>query len=204
MAYVHITDSIRRDVSYTIRDIYNKKKDAIMARLQNLPLADEIYEAEHGKYVPLIEQLPKKWFTTSSCMSVSVTGAKGYGVQFQSHFVGYHQRPVPAIEVNGPYRLSPGCPSYAAAVELVDQHCATCIEENKLLHVLVGQVLTSCTSLKHVLEIWPTALEYMPDYVKERHNKVTGKARKKRSVPDITIDDDIKIAIAKHRLTKGA
>lgn len=205
MAYVHISDGIRRDVHSTIRDIYNKKKAAIQNKLAGLPLADEIYAIEHEKYTPLITQLPRKWFSTTNGMHVKVIAPSGHVIQFFSHFGnGYYSRPMPAIELNGGYALSSECPSYKAAIELVNQHTAACAEEAKLLHVLVEQVLKSCTSLKQVLEIWPTALEYMPEYVRERHIKVTGKARKKPLQPQITISDDVKIAIAKHRLTKGA
>lgn len=75
-------------------------------------------------------------------------------------------------------------------------------EERTLITTIVEGVLVQCGTLRQVLEVWPTALDFMPSTVRDVHYAKTEK-RKTNSTADIQIDDSVKVALMKARMTQG-
>ena len=78
------------------------------------------------------------------------------------------------------------------------------LEEEKkiLIATIIEGVLTQCNTLRQVLEVWPTALDFMPDAARDMHYAKTEK-RKTSPAADIQIDNSVKIALMKARMTQG-
>lgn len=76
--------------------------------------------------------------------------------------------------------------------ERLKKECSDLITE-------ITKVFASCTTLKQLLEIWPSALEFCPADVVERHNRVAA-PRTKEEV-DVKLSDSTKLALVKIRMT---
>lgn len=96
------------------------------------------------------------------------------------------------------FRLLPDMEPYKHAVEILTAETKLREEQKSLIQAIVGGVLKECTTLRQVLEHWPTALEFMPDDVREVHNRAVEK--KTRDKPNIEIGDDIKMSLIKARM----
>lgn len=75
-------------------------------------------------------------------------------------------------------------------------------EKKTLIATIVDGVLMQCSTLRQVLEVWPTALDFMPESARQQHYAKTEK-RKASPAADIQIDDSVKIALMKARMTQG-
>ena len=111
-------------------------------------------------------------------------------------FIHSHWTPTPK------FALSETFPGYEFAKKIwleIDQ-----LEEEKktLIATIVEGVLMQCSTLRQVLEIWPTALDFMPDTARDMHYAKTEK-RKASPAADIQIDDSVKVALMKARMTQG-
>ena len=75
-------------------------------------------------------------------------------------------------------------------------------EKKTLITTIVEGVLMQCSTLRQVLEVWPTALDFMPPGVRDLHYAKPEK-RKTNPAADIQIDDSVKVALMKARMTQG-
>jgi hypothetical protein len=76
-------------------------------------------------------------------------------------------------------------------------------EANSLKDALVEDVMTKCTTLKQVLEVWPSALDFMPDEVKTRHYEQTSR----KAVPKkekIVVSAATRVALIKALMLKDS
>lgn len=67
----------------------------------------------------------------------------------------------------------------------------------KKLHEDIKKILTTCRTLKQVLEVWPSALEFCPEAAKQRHAAPDPPRYKKG---DVTLSDDTKLELVKVRM----
>lgn len=71
-------------------------------------------------------------------------------------------------------------------------------ERDKLIAQIVKGVLTKCSTLRQVLELWPTAMDFMPDDAKQRH---AAKSKKRQlTAEELSIDNDVKVSLMKARM----
>ena len=96
------------------------------------------------------------------------------------------------------FKLLESMAPYEHAKKILLEIGAMAEERDELIHQLVDGVLTECTTLRQVLELWPTALDFMPDSVKQRH---AAKAEKRSSgMEELSIDNDVKVSLMKARM----
>jgi hypothetical protein len=74
-------------------------------------------------------------------------------------------------------------------------------EYASLRESLCTNVVGKCSTLRQVLELWPSAIDFMPEDVVQKHREVTGK--RKNIVQEINVDDSIKASLAKERMIYG-
>ncbi len=99
--------------------------------------------------------------------------------------------------------LPEDAPSYEAAVKLLQEHDTIDAERRQTVRAIEHNILDKCATLKQLLEVWPNAMEFIPEPAKIRHNL---KVVAKKSAPtEITINDEIKASLIKTRmLTAGS
>ena len=66
----------------------------------------------------------------------------------------------------------------------------------------IAQLLDSCSTLRQVLEKWPTALDFMSDEVRAKHAKKVDQTEKRAKVI-ADVDDQAKMLLMKARMLSG-
>lgn len=213
MATVRITNDIRYHVKNRFEALYRERIERKQKELQNLDIGNVCYlHYVPAKYRELAQQLNAdddgQWLDTVSSITIEMTylandanrtkttvtfsvplkppvplpqRLRGYGARFK------------LLESMAPYE-------YAKKIYLDLDHMNE--ERDKLVAQIVDGVLTKCSTLRQVLELWPTALDFMPDDVKQKH---AAKTEKRQSVvEELSIDNDVKVSLMKARmLTAG-
>lgn len=213
MATVRINNDIRYHVRQQFEALYRQRLADKQAELSTLDIGNACY----AKSIPLeIRELAAKlnkdpdgkWLQTHDNMLVRMTYIGANGVSKTVHFMVPFTPPVPlpsrytsGYGTNRGMELTEDMEPYkhAKAVYLaIDE-----LEEDraKLITSIVDGVLVQCSTLKQVLEYWPTAMDFMPESVRYQHALKADKRVKKEI--SIEIDAQTKISLMKARMLQS-
>lgn len=213
MATVRITNDIRRYVKDKFEVLYRERIARKQTELKNLDIGNVCYlHYVPAKYRELAQQLNADedgaWLGTVSNVAIEMTYLKNDANRTETTVVF-------TVPLNPPVPLPQRLRDYGARFKLLEsmapyEHAKkiyldldTMLEErDKLIGQIVDGVLIKCSTLRQVLELWPTALDFMPDEVKQRH---AAKTEKRQSIAEeVSIDNDVKVSLMKARmLTAG-
>lgn len=213
MATVRITKDIRIHVYSKLNALYSERIDRKQKELQNLDIGNVCYlHYVPAKYRELAQQLNADgdgaWLEAVSNVTIKMTYLANDAnrtkktVTFSVPF----EPPVPLpTRLRGYYaslELLESMAPYEHAKKIYLDFDAMVEERDKLIDQIVNGVLTKCSTLRQVLELWPTAMDFMPDDVRQRH---AAKPEKRQSVAEeLSIDNDVKVSLMKARmLTAG-
>lgn len=213
MATVRITNDIRYHVKNKFEALYRERIERKQKELQNLDIGNVCYlHYVPAKYRELAQQLNAdgdgQWLNTVSSITIEMTYLANDAnrtkktVTFSVPF----KPPVPLPQrlhgYNARFKLLESMAPYEHAKKIYLDLDTMNEERDKLIGQIVDGVLTKCSTLRQVLELWPTAMDFMPDEVKQRH---AAKTEKRQSVvEELSIDNDVKVSLMKARmLTAG-
>lgn len=213
MATVRITHDIRNHVKRTFEELYRKRINRKKEELQHLNIGNVCYQ----HYIPasyrrLVQQLNTdldgKWVEEASSIVIEMTYHKddAHHAETTVLFTVPFKPPVPLPQrlrnYSAKFKLLESMAPYEHAKKIYLELDALNEERDKLIGQIVNGVLTKCSTLRQVLELWPTAMDFMPDEVRQKH---AAKTEKRQSVvEELSIDDDVKVSIMKARmLTTG-
>lgn len=209
MATVKITPAIIEHVRGEIQKLYKSRIDKLTEEAESCGIGDRLYDLRVPRDVQSlmrrIEELqPGVWFERSETIKgvTSISLDSGGSKTVYLLFKLSENKPVfPGI---GRYASAMGVPSdlpeFSTLREITIQISELERERDKLSDMLVNGVLEKCTTLKQVLEFWPTALDFMPDKVKERHSQQTAQSKSRAKQAEIKIDDETKATLIKARM----
>ena len=208
MASVVITSTIRSEVRQKITNMFSKRIETKLAELNKLGIGEYIFESQLSPedcqlVAKLNESKSGTWVQPSIAVNVACTyiNAQGKADSYAFRVTFRPPVPLPLKMANHSYTFkldSTHGEIHTKASTVLSEWSILNAEREKLIATLVNGVLTQCKSLRQVLEVWPNAMEFMPEYVCTRHaERVT---KRERSVPDITIDDDTKASLIKARM----
>lgn len=214
MATVRITNEIRQYVRARFMSMFHRRIEEKTKQLQHLGIANACYEAKvPQKYRDLAAQLNQDpdggWIEETTSFMVEMKYTTDVGTEKVVVFSVPFKPPVPLPQrLHGRYSLSRfqlteelECYQHAKKVWLeVDQLTR---ERDNLISTIVDGVLTQCSTLRQVLLVWPTALDFMPEAARQQHYAKTEK-RSSNPAADIQIDDSVKVALMKARMTEGS
>ena len=213
MATVRITADIRYHVKNKFEALYRERIERKQEELQNLDIGNVCYlHYIPAKYRELAQQLNADdngtWVDELRETIIEMTDRKNDADQTTKTvvFTVPFKPPVPAPQRMSGYgaklKLLESMAPYEHAKKIWLEIDAMYEERNKLIEHLVSGVLTKCSTLRQVLELWPTAMDFMPDEVKQKH---AAKTEKRQSVvEELSIDNDVKVSLMKARmLTAG-
>lgn len=205
MATVRITHYIRGYVSQQLDNLTANRISKLRERLSALPFCEHF----HNKLVPQKDR---------HFLEQSAAEGRTYGYRLSSlavnfptinrvySFVGNDKCLFPYELISLSWSNTVNLSVTADACELTDQALAmiaeidAITEENKALKdKLVHGVLTQCTTLRQVLEVWPNALQFMPPETIEAHNRQTEK-RTASKLEAMAVDDDTKVMLMKAQM----
>lgn len=213
MATVRITKDIRYHVKDKFDALYRERIERKQKELQNLDIGNVCYlHYVPAKYRELAQQLNAdgdgQWLDTVSSITIEMT-----------YLANDANRPKKTVAFSVPFKPPVPLPTrlrgYSAKFKLLEtmapyEHAKKIYldldhmneERDKLVAQIVDGVLTKCSTLRQVLELWPTALDFMPDDVKQKHSAKTEK--RQSVVEELSIDNDVKVSLMKARmLTAG-
>ena len=208
MATVRITQEIRLGVRRKIELLFDARIQKKFEELQHLDVAVQVFMhritpeefAAAQKlnadvtWVPVIRSLPVRIEYTG------IDGAKK-NVPFTVPF----KPPVPAPQSFHGYSATseknivhPSLPCYQPCVDVLLERDRM-VKERDTLRDSIGNLLSSCSTLRQVLEKWPTALDFMSDEVKAKHAEKVSPTKKETKVIS-EVDDQAKMLLMKARM----
>lgn len=209
MATVRITNEIRYHVKSKFEELYRERIERKQKELQNLDIGNVCYlHYVPAKYRELAQQLNADgdgaWLDTVSNIGIEMTYLKNDANRTKTTVVFSVplKPPVPLpqrLRGYGPkFKLLESMAPYEHAKKIYLDLDAMIEERDMLIEQIVRGVLTKCSTLRRVLELWPTAMDFMPDDVKQRH---AAKAEKRQSVvEELSVDNDVKVSLMKARM----
>lgn len=209
MATVRITNHIRDHVRIKFNALYRERVERKKEELHNLDIGNTCYMYYvPAKYRELAQQLNADddgpWLDMVENITVEMDYLKDDADRTKTTvgFVVPLKPPAPLPQrlcgYGVKFKLLESMAPYEHAKKIYLDLDAIVEERNKLIYQIVGGVLTKCSTLRQVLELWPTALDFMPDEVKQQH---ATKAKKRKSVvEELSIDNDVKVSLMKARM----
>lgn len=211
MATVRITNDIRSHVRNKFEALYRERIERKQKELQNLDIGNVCYlHYVPAKYRELAQQLNADgdgpWLNLVSSITIEMTYLKNDGTERAVAFTVPLRPPVPLPTrlrgYDAKFKLLETMAPYEHAKKIYLDLDTMNEERDKLIDQIVDGVLIKCSTLRQVLELWPTAMDFMPDEVKQKH---AAKTEKRQSiVEELSIDNDVKVSLMKARmLTAG-
>lgn len=211
MATVRITNDIRSHVRNKFEALYRERIERKRKELQNLDIGNVCYlHYVPAKYRELAQQLNAdgdgRWLNLVSDVNIQMNYRKNDGTETAVFFTVPLRPPVPLPTrlrgYDAKFKLLETMAPYEHAKKIYLDLDTMNEERDKLIDQIVDGVLTKCSTLRQVLELWPTAMDFMPDEVKQKH---AAKTEKRQSiVEELSIDNDVKVSLMKARmLTAG-
>ena len=211
MATVRITEQIRREVRRKIESLYELRIKKKLEELQHLDVAMQVFMQQVSfEEFATAQKLNTdvKWVPEISNFFVRISYAGLDGATKHVTFNVLFKPPVPAPQSFHGYSPSneqnivhPSLPCYQPCVDVLLEHDRM-VQERDTLHDSIAQLLNSCSTLRQVLEKWPTALDFMPDEVKAKHaEKVNPTKKEVKAISEV--DDQAKMLLMKARMLNG-
>lgn len=204
MATVRISEYIRGEVRDKIRALFGVREKAAEDSLATVDVGHEVLcgtlpNDQLRTAIALNEKA--HWMNTHNMINVLIQFTDHKGRQqkmvFRTTVRPKLPLPISLTTYSSPaVEMTSAMPSYekvAAIARNIYQIKDDCSE----LQAAVSKILNQCTTLRQVLEIWPSALDYMPDEIKKRHAE---KAQKREAAQIDDVGDDTKTLLMKARL----
>ena len=210
MATVRITNEIRYAVRRKIESLFDARIKKKYEELQHLDVAMQVFmrritPEEFAAAQKLNADV--KWVPEISSLTVRIEYTGIDGAEKKAAFTVPFEPPVPAPQSFHGYSgnekniVHPSLPCYQPCVDVLLEHDRM-VKERDTLRDSIAQLLDSCSTLRQVLEKWPTALDFMPDDVKALHAQ-KAEPRKKKAKVIAEVDDQAKMLLMKARMLNG-
>ena len=209
MATVRITNEIRQHVDKKIESLFDARIKKQYEELQRLDVAMQVFMRRITPEEFAIAQklnTDVKWVPEIYDLFVHITYTGIDGKEKNRSFRVPFKSPVPAPTNFHSYNnaknlVYPSLPCYQPCVDVLLEHDRM-VKERDTLQDSIATLLNSCSTLRQVLEKWPTALDFMPDEVKAKHAKKVDPTKKEAKVIS-EVDDQAKMLLMKARMLNG-
>lgn len=213
MATVRITQEIRQDVRLKIESLFDARIKKKHEELQHLDVAMQVFMRRITPEEFAIAQklnTDVKWVPEISSLTVRIEYMGIDGTSKNVIFTVPFKPPVPAPASfhgyhpnNNNYKniVHPSMPCYQPCVDVLLE-LDRIVKERDTLRDSIAALLNSCSTLRQVLEKWPTALDFMSDEVKAKHAEKVEPTKKKAKVIS-EVDDQAKMLLMKARMLNG-
>ena len=209
MATVRITEKIRAEVRIKIESLFDARIKKKYEELNHLDVAMQVFmrlvtPEEFAAAQKLNTDV--KWVSEISDLFVYITYTSIDGKEKKHAFRVPFKPPVPApISLHGYSSIKnivhSSLPCYQPCVDVLLEHDRM-VRERDTLRDSIDNLLSSCGTLRQVLEKWPTALTFMSDEVKAKHAEKVD-PRKKETKVISEVDDQAKMLLMKARMLNG-
>ena len=144
-----------------------------------------------------------EWIPEISSLTVRIEYTGIDGTKKNVTFTVPFKPPVPAPQSFHGYSnekniVHPSLPCYQPCVDVLLE-IDRIGKERDTLRDSIAKLLDSCSTLRQVLEKWPTALDFMSDAVKAKHAEKVDPTKKETKVIS-EVDDQAKMLLMKARM----
>lgn len=213
MATVRITQEMRNEVRRKIESLFDARIKNKHEELQHLDVAMQVFMRRITPEEFAIAQklnTDVKWVPEISSLTVRIEYTSIDGSNKHAVFTVPFKPPIPAPQSFHSYSYTtsveknivhPSLPCYQPCVDVLLEIDRMTKERNTLRNSIVD-LLDSCSTLRQVLEKWPSAMDFMSDEVKARHAEKTDPIKKQPKVI-AEVDDQAKMLLMKARMLSG-
>ena len=211
MATVRITNEIRYAVRRKIESLFDARIKKKLEELNHLDVAMQVFMKRITPEEFTVAQklnTDVKWVPEISDLFVHITYTGIDGKEKKHSFRVPFKPPVPAPPSFHGYTpnhdkniVHPTLACYQPCVDVLLELDRT-IKERDTLRDSIVDLLGSCSTLRQVLEKWPTALDFMSDEVKAKHAEKVDPTKKETKVIS-EVDDQAKMLLMKARMLNG-
>jgi hypothetical protein len=195
MATVRITKELTETVLQRAKDKFH---DRITKAENSAPTGTEwgdyIYDKILGKYLPIMQQLPKEFFTERFVITTRRIGGQYANLTFELSSPMPWPNNIPAdapAETQGFDRRYVTLKDdlvwgelYAEVVAWIER-CAAARKEAQDFAEGVSKLLSSYSTLAPALKAWPPLWELLPEYVQNKHKEITVRNKSEKAAPDV-------------------
>lgn len=213
MATVRLTDQIRSAVRMKIEALFSDRITKKHEELEHLDVGMQVLLSRiPAAQLEAAQKLNQdiKWTLEIDLLNVRIEYIGIDGEPKTATFTVPFQPPVPAPQEFQPYlsyqndqknvvRSTMAC--YQLCVDILLEHDRI-VQERDTLRDSIAALLEACSTLRQVLEKWPTALDFMPDEVRARHAQKVDPSKKEAKVIS-EVDDQAKMLLMKARMLNG-
>ena len=207
MATVRITQEIRQEVRRKIESLFDARIKEKYEELKYLDIAMQILmRSVTPEEFAAAQKLNTnvKWVPEISSLTVRIEYTGIDGANKNVAFTVPIDPPIPAPKSFHGYErhiVHPSLLCYQPCVDVLLEHDRM-VKERDTLRDSIAQLLDSCSTLRQVLEKWPTALDFMSNEVKAKHaEKVNPSKREAKVISEV--DDQAKMLLMKARMLNG-
>lgn len=211
MATVRITQEIRNEVRRKIESLFDTRIKKKYEELQHLDIAMQVFMRritpdEFAAAQKLNSNV--KWVPEISSLTVHIDYTSIDGSNKHAVFTVPFKPPIPAPQHFHGYNpnhdkniIYPTLACYQPCVDVLLE-IDRMVKERDTLRNSIVDLLDSCSTLRQVLEKWPSAMDFMSDEVKARHAEKTDPIKKQPKVI-AEVDDQAKMLLMKARMLSG-
>jgi hypothetical protein len=194
MATVRITDTLRAEVDYVIRQQFETRRTPLNAQLDNLlGPTPELTEAIAGTVREMMQtnatDLSKvpQWLQMTN--TITAHEFNGVPVPYRRQTIRFSQ-PIPWPTIPGGVVLtklkSGRLAHWATQLQTINTTLDALAEEEKAFREQVRSLLNSCTTYRQALELWPQLTSVTPAHILHRHEAEA--VRVKAAPPSVKLD----------------
>lgn len=209
MATVRITNDIRQQVRSKLQGMYNTRIRKKTEELEHIGAAEACYRKHiPERYRSLAAQLngdpDGQWVDEQRSIHITIYYPNPDNLEadkVRDSFSAPFATPVPMpqrLRFHN-FELTEDLAPYEHAKRILIERRNLTKECDRVVTSIVDEVLGKCTTLRQVLKLWPTALDFMPDHVRAKHAEKTER-RSKKAVEELEIDSDVKVSLMKARM----
>lgn len=207
MATVRINQSHRDYARNRISESFQKRINALHEKQHQLDLLSAYIDAVGRKQYNEIETLSSdarsKYIKESACITFTFAFTKNREKSLVHTFTHTFSCPVyVTADMDSYYRTrAVSVPEdHPVAIEvrkLVEEVELLVKQRDALIDQLIHHVMVERTTLQGVLEVWPSALDFLPEDVRQRHAAPNQKREPRK---EIELSDDAKVSLITVRL----
>ena len=207
MATVRINQSHRDYARNRISESFQKRINALHEKQHKLDLLSAYIDAVGRKQYYEIEALSSstrdKYVKKSSNISFTFTFSKNREKSLVHTFTHAFSFPVYiTAEMDSYYHpravtVSEDHPVAIEVRKLIEEVELLVKQRDALIDQLINHVMVERTTLQGVLEVWPSALDFLPEDVRQRHAAPNPKREPRK---EIELSDDAKVSLITVRL----
>ena len=211
MATVRITQEIRQEVRRKIKSLFDARIKKKYEELQHLDVAMQVFMRRiTPEEFAAAQKLNSntKWVPEIGALNVRIEYTSIDGSNKHAVFAVPFKPPIPAPQhfhghssSNEKNIVHPSLPCYQPCVDVLLELDRMTKERDTLRDSIVD-LLDSCSTLRQVLEKWPSAMDFMSNEVKARHAEKTDPIKKQPKVI-ADVDDQAKMLLMKARMLSG-